>query len=159
MAKGKQGKTQDGVRLIAANKRARFDYHIDESLEAGLVLRGSEVKSLRAGKASLTDSYAVIEPDGAWLVNSHVAEYPQANIMNHPPKRKRKLLLHTAELKRLGVKLRERGFTLVPLRLYFRDARVKVELGLARGKKSYDKRETIKKRDQTREIEKQIRTR
>lgn len=161
MAKGKEQKTKGDpdVRLIAANKRARFDYHIDESLEAGLVLRGSEVKSLRAGKASLSDSYAVIEPDGAWLVNSHIAEYPQATIFNHPPRRKRKLLLHAAELRRWGIKLRERGFTLVPLRLYFRGPHVKVELGLARGKKTYDKRESIKERDTSREVEKHLKAR
>jgi len=160
VAKGKQQKKGDpDVRLIAANKRARFDYHIEESVEAGLVLRGSEVKSLRAGKASLTDAYAVIEPDGAWLVNSHIAEYPQASIFNHPPKRKRKLLLHAAELRKWGVKLRERGFTLVPLRLYWRGAHVKVEIGLARGKKTYDKRESIKERDTSREVEKQLRSR
>ena len=159
MAKGKKQAKDPDVRLVAGNKRARFEYHIDETVEAGMVLRGSEVKSLRAGKASLTDSYAVIEEDGAWLVNSHIAEYPWANILNHAPRRKRKLLLHTAELRRLGIKLRERGFTLVPLRMYFRSARVKVELGLARGKKTYDKRESIKQRDQARETEKQLRAR
>lgn len=146
------------VRLVAANKRARFDYQIEESVEAGVVLLGSEVKSIRGGKAGLIDAYAVIEEDGAWLVNSHVAEYPWANIQNHAPRRKRKLLLHAGELHRLGVKLRERGYTLVPLRLYFRGAHVKVEIGLARGKKTYDKRETIKKRDQDRDLEKQIRS-
>lgn len=161
MGKKKKHKASDepGLRHICENRRARHDYHVSDRVEAGLVLRGSEVKSLRGGNASLTDSYAVIDRGEAWLVACHIAEYPWATTENHAPRRRRKLLLHAREIHRFGVKLNERGYTLVPLRLYFRDAHVKVELGLARGKRSYDKRETIKQRDQDRELQKQLRYR
>lgn len=161
MGKKKKHKQSDDpdVRPICSNRRARHDYHISDPVEAGLVLRGSEVKSLRAGSASLTDAYAAIEDGEAYLVNATIAEYPWANLENHAPQRRRKLLLHAREIRRLGVKLNERGFTLIPLRLYFRKARVKVELGLAKGKRSYDKRESIRQRDQDREMEKQLRYR
>jgi len=146
-----------GFKVVCANRRARYDYEIDEQLEAGVVLTGSEVKSLRDGKASLADAYATVDDHGeAWLVNSHVPEYPWANRQNHPPRRARKLLLHAREIKRLAVKLRERGFTLVPLRMYFKGARVKVEIGVGRGKKRFDKRECIKQRDQALDMRKEL---
>ena len=157
--KGKRSHKQDAdpaVRVIAVNRRARHDYHLEDRTEAGLVLRGSEVKSLRAGSASLSDAYGMVEAGEGWLVNAHIAEYPWANRENHAPRRRRKLLLHARELRKIAVKLRERGYTFVPLRLYFRGAHVKVELALARGKREYDKRETIKRRDQDRDLHSQL---
>ena len=148
----------DKARLAAqrdavVNRKARHDYFIDETVEAGLVLTGSEVKSLRAGKGQLKDSYARVERGEVWLVNAHISEYGPAAQFGHDPTRKRKLLLHRREIDRLGGKLREKGLTLVPLRIYFKDGRAKVELGLGRGKKLYDKRESIKAREMRREVE------
>lgn len=140
------------IKIIAQNKKASFEYHIEERIEAGLVLTGSEVKSLRDGRASLSDSYAVIKSGEAFLLNSHIAICPQASYMNHEPKRTRKLLLHKKEIGRLTGKLNEKGFTLIPLKLYFKEGRAKVELGLCRGKKAFDKRETIKKKEMKREL-------
>jgi SsrA-binding protein len=142
-----------GRKLITSNRRALHDYEILETVEAGLVLVGPEVKSLREGRANLSDSYAVLRRGEAFLVNAHVSPYDKAGRDNPEPRRERKLLMHRAELRRLGPKLAERGFTLVPLSLYFKAGRAKVELGLARGKKQYDKREALKKREQDREIE------
>ncbi len=142
-----------GRKLITSNRRALHDYEILETVEAGLVLVGPEVKSLREGRANLSDSYAVLRRGEAFLVNAHVSPYDKAGRDNPEPRRERKLLMHRAELSRLGPKLAERGFTLVPLSLYFKAGRAKVELGLARGKKQYDKREALKKREQDREIE------
>jgi SsrA-binding protein len=142
-----------GRKLISSNRRALHDYEILETVEAGLVLVGPEVKSLREGRANLSDSYAVLRRGEAFLVNAHVSPYDKAGRDNPEPRRERKLLMHRAELRRLGPKLAERGFTLVPLSLYFKAGRAKVELGLARGKKQYDKREALKKREQDREIE------
>lgn len=142
-----------GRKLITSNRRARHDYEILETVEAGIVLVGPEVKSLREGRANLSDSYAVLRRGEAFLVNAHVSPYDKAGRDNPEPRRERKLLMHRAELSRLGPKLAERGFTLVPLSLYFKAGRAKVELGLARGKKQYDKREALKKREQDREIE------
>lgn len=142
-----------GRKLITSNRRALHDYEILETVEAGLVLVGPEVKSLREGRANLSDSYAVLRRGEAFLVNAHVSPYDKAGRNNPEPRRERKLLMHRAELSRLGPKLAERGFTLVPLSLYFKAGRAKVELGLARGKKQYDKREALKKREQDREIE------
>jgi SsrA-binding protein len=142
-----------GRKLITSNRRALHDYEILETVEAGLVLVGPEVKSLREGRANLSDSYAVLRRGEAFLVNAHVSPYEKAGRDNPEPRRERKLLMHRAELRRLGPKLAERGFTLVPLSLYFKAGRAKVELGLARGKKQYDKREALKKREQDREIE------
>lgn len=146
--------TEAGARkLITSNRRATHDYEILETFEAGLVLLGPEVKSLREGRANLSDSYAVLRRGEAFLVNAHVSPYEKAGRDNAEPRRERKLLMHRAEISRLGPKLAERGFTLVPLSLYFKAGRAKVELGLARGKKQYDKRQTLKKREQDREIE------
>ncbi len=146
-----------GRKLITSNRRATHDYEILETFEAGLVLLGPEVKSLRDGRANLSDSYAVLRRGEAFLVNAHVSPYEKAGRDNSEPRRERKLLMHRAELSRLGPKLAERGFTLIPLSLYFKAGRAKVELGLARGKKQYDKRQTLKKREQDREIERATR--
>jgi len=145
------GKDED-QKVIATHRRARFDYEILERLEAGLVLLGPEVKSLRAGKASLSDAYALIRRGEAFLENLHISPYPQAGRDNPDPKRQRKLLMHRKEIARLEGRVAERGFTLVPLSLYFREGRVKVELALARGKRQHDKREAIKERESDREL-------
>jgi SsrA-binding protein len=146
-----KSKATDGLKIIAKNRKARHDYEILETFEAGLVLQGSEVKSARDGRVSLTDAYATIDERGeAWLVNAHIAEYPFANQFNHAPRRRRKLLLHERELARLTVKIRERGLTLAVLAVYFKKGLIKAEIGLARGRKSYDKREAIKKKDEAR---------
>lgn len=141
-----------GRSLIASNRKARHDYSILETVEAGIVLTGTEVKSLRAGRASLVDGFATVSDNEAWLRNLHIAEYAEGTWTNHAPRRPRKLLLHRMEIDRLAVKLKEGGLSLVPLALYFTDGRVKVELGLARGKKSYDKRQDMAKRDADREL-------
>ena len=140
-------------RDIAVNRRARHDFLIEETIEAGLVLLGSEIKALREGKANLKDSYGRIEGDEVWLWNAHISPYGPASQFGHEPTRQRKLLLHRAEIARLHGKVKERGLTLVPLRLYFKNGRAKLELALARGKKQHDKRESIKEREMRREID------
>lgn len=137
---------------VCQNRKARHEYFILETYEAGLVLKGTEVKSLRAGKANLKDSFARIENGELWLENMHVSPYEQGNRFNHEPKRPRKLLMHKAEIMRLWGKSREKGLAIIPLRIYFKDGRAKVELALAKGKKLYDKREDIAKREAEREI-------
>jgi SsrA-binding protein len=139
-------------KLIAKNRRGRYDYEILDTVEAGIALLGPEVKSLRAGKASLSDAYAVVRRGEVYLVNAHISPYAQAGRENPDPRRERKLLLHRAEIARLQGKVAERGLTLVPLSLYFKDGRAKVELALARGKRRYDKREAIRKREEDREL-------
>ncbi|MBI4729467.1 MAG: SsrA-binding protein SmpB [Acidobacteria bacterium] len=141
---------------IASNRKARHDYHIEETYEAGLSLRGSEVKTLRQGKASLQESYAVVRGNEAFLIGANIPPYAQASILNHEPTRTRKLLLHKQEIRRLLERTHERGFTLVPLRLYFKGNKVKCEIALARGKRAYDKREAIARRDAEREIAKRL---
>jgi SsrA-binding protein len=148
-----------GEQIICVNRQARHNYFIDEVYEAGLVLVGSEVKSLRDGKANLVDSYARIQKGEAFLVNSHISPYPGASRFNHEPTRTRKLLLHQREIERLTGKTKERGLTLIPLKLYFKNGRAKVELGLARGKKLYDKRETLKRKMAEREVERSLKSR
>src|SRR5881296_3534481 len=138
---------QKGEKLIVDNRRARHDYHLLDRVEAGLVLTGSEVKSRREGRASLQQAYADVRDGEAWLVGAHIDPYEQAGIQNHEPERARKLLLHRRELDSLYAKVRERGLTLVPIRLYFKDGRAKVELALARGKEQRDKRRDIAERD------------
>jgi SsrA-binding protein len=138
--------------VIATNRKARFEYEILETLEAGMALLGPEVKSLREGRANLADAYAIVRRGQATLVHLHISPYEQAHRDNPDPRRDRRLLLHRAEIRRLEGKLAERGFTLVPLRLYWKNGRAKVELGLARGKKRYDKRETIRRRESEREV-------
>ena len=150
---------QRGEKLIADNRRARHDYHLLERLEAGLVLTGTEVKSLRDGRATLGQAYAELRDGEAWLVGSHISTYEQGNVANHDPDRPRKLLLHSREIARLIGQTKERGLTLVPTRLYFKDGRVKVELALARGKEQRDKRRDIAKRDADRQIERALKSR
>jgi SsrA-binding protein len=142
---------EQGRKVVAQNKKARHDYHIDDTLEAGLVLVGTEVKSLREGRASLVDGFAEIDAGEAWLHNVHIPEYTQGTWTNHSARRKRKLLLHRTEIDKLQRKVSEKGFTLVPLALYFKDGRAKVEIGVARGKKAYDKRHAIAERTANRE--------
>ena len=142
------------VRAIATNRKARHDYHIEETLEAGIALVGSEVKSLRDGKASLQDAYAMLRGDEVYLMGVHIPPYPQASMQNHDPLRPRKLLLHRAEIRKLIGKTAEKGLTLVPLRLYFKGNKVKAEIAVARGKRHYDKRQTIAKREAEREMAK-----
>ena len=146
-----------GQKLVASNKRARHDYFIDEVYEAGIVLSGTEVKSLREGKASLSDSYALVQEGEVWLENAYIPELTQGSWTNHFPRRRRKLLLGKKDISDLAARTRESGFTLVPISLYFKDGFAKVEIGLARGKKSFDKRETLKKKDAEREIQRQTR--
>ena len=145
-----------GRKLIAQNKKARHDYHIEDTFEAGLVLTGTEVKSLRAGRASLLDAYADITDGEAWLHNAHIPEYSQGTWTNHTPRRKRKLLLHRAEIDKMARRVNERGLTIVPLSLYFKDGKAKVEIGVARGKKTYDKRQAIARRDVEREVTREL---
>jgi SsrA-binding protein len=143
-------------RDIAVNRRARHEFLIEETIEAGLVLLGSEIKALRQGKANLKDSYGRIEGDEVWLWNAHISPYGPASQFGHEPTRARKLLLHRAEIERLHGKVKERGLTLIPLRLYFKKGRAKLELALARGKKQHDKRESIKEREMRREIDRAL---
>ena len=150
---------EQGTKIIARNKRARHDYAIEEVVEAGLVLTGTEVKSLRAGRASLTDGFGLITDSEIWLHGVHIPEYTQGTWTNHEPRRIRKLLLHRKEIDRLARSTQERGLTLVPLSLYFKDGKVKIELGLARGKRSYDKRQDLAKRDAAREVDRELRRR
>ncbi|HEY1967395.1 MAG TPA: SsrA-binding protein SmpB [Pseudonocardia sp.] len=143
---------EQGEKVIASNRKARHDYTILDTYEAGIMLQGTEVKSLRLGRASLVDAFATVDEGEIFLRNLHIPEYVQGTWTNHAPRRTRKLLLHRSEIERLIGKTREGGLTLVPLRLYFSDGKVKVELALARGKKSYDKRNDLAKRDAEREI-------
>ncbi len=143
-------------KTIAVNRKARHDYHIEETLEAGLVLKGTEIKSIRAGRVNLRDGYAQVRDGEVWLMNVHIAPYEMAGHESHEPRRPRKLLLHRHQINRLAGKVQAKGYTLVPLRLYLKDNRAKVEIALARGKKQYDKRQAIAKRDAEREIERAI---
>ena len=144
---------------IAVNRRARHDYAIEETLEAGIVLTGTEIKSIRAGRVNLAEAYARIERGEAWLIGAHIAPYEQGNRNNHEPTRTRKLLLHRDQIAELVGRTQAKGQTLVPLRLYLRDGRAKLELGLARGKKTHDKRRTIAERDMRRELERETKAR
>ena len=146
-------------KVISTNRRAFHDYTILETFEAGLVLRGTEVKSLRESQVNFKDCYATIDNNEAWLVGCHITPYHHGTDANHDPERRRKLLLHRREIGRLLGKVAERGLTLIPLRLYFKDGRAKLELGLARGKKLYDKREAIRERDERRNTAQEIRDR
>jgi SsrA-binding protein len=145
-----------GRQVIASNRKARHDYTVIDTYEAGIALTGTEVKSLRAGRASLVDAFATVDEGEVWLRGVHIAEYVQGTWTNHEPRRTRKLLLHKGEILRLIGKTRESGLSLVPLALYFKDGKVKVELALARGKKSYDKRQDLAKRDAEREMSKVV---
>jgi SsrA-binding protein len=147
----------EGDRTVATNRRARHEYEILETSEAGLVLRGTEVKSLRAGQVTFKDSYATLRNGEAWLIGCHIAPYSHGTDANHDPERDRKLLLHGREIARLTGKVAERGLTLVPLRLYFKKGRAKLEIGLARGKKLHDKRSALREREVRREMDRAAR--
>jgi SsrA-binding protein len=148
-----------GIHVVARNRKARHEYDLIEKVEAGLVLTGTEVKSLRVGKASLEEAYATLDNGEVWLLGCDIPEYLQANRMNHKPKRPRKLLLHRGEIIKLAGRVSEKGLTLVPLALYFKKGIAKVELAIARGRKTYDKREAIKKREDHREMQRATRRR
>lgn len=145
-----------GEKTIATNRRARFEYHLSDNVEAGLVLTGSEVKSLRAGTVSINEAYAMIRGNEAWLVGATIEPYPQAGMRNHDRLRDRKLLLHKREIDKLRGRVEQKGFTVVPVRLYFKNGKVKIELALGRGKDVADKREAVKRRDAKREIERAL---
>lgn len=148
-----------GEKVVATNRKARYDYHIEDTVEAGLVLTGTEVKSLRAGRASLVDAYGSIEGNEAWLEAVHIPEYTEGTWTNHAPRRKRKLLLHKQEIVKLAHCVSAGGYTLVPLKIYFLDGRAKVELALAKGKKEYDKRHALRKKQDDREAQRAMSTR
>lgn len=148
--------SDNAVKTIATNRKARHDYHIDDTFEAGIALTGTEIKSIRAGRVSLRDSYATVKEGELWLQNAHIAPYDQGTYANHEPRRPRKLLMHRREINRIASKLLEKGFTLVPLRLYLKNNLAKVELGLARGKKQYDKRAALRQRETRREIDRAV---
>ncbi len=144
---------------VATNRKARHDYFIEETIEAGLALQGTEVKSLRLGLANLTDSYVLVRNEEAFLFNASISPYPHGNIMNHEPLRTRKLLLHKEEIRKILGKMTQKGYTLVPLRIYFVRGRAKALIGLARGKKAFDKRATIKEKESKREVERVVKER
>lgn len=155
---GKKKKTQklkkssSSIKIVCDNRKARFNYQLQDKFEAGMVLTGSEVKSLRLGKANLTDAYADIRNNEAWLMQSHIEPYEKGGYANHEPKRKRKLLIHKDEIKRLIGKTQQKGLSLIPLKIYFKNGRAKVELALGSGKKAHDKRQSIKEREVSREM-------
>jgi SsrA-binding protein len=152
-------KSEQGRKVVARNRRARHDYQIQDVLEAGLVLTGTEVKSLRAGRASLSDGFGEITDHEAWLHNVHIPEYAQGTWTNHEPRRTRKLLMHRKEIDKLAAATAERGLTLIPLSLYFSGGKAKIELALARGKRTYDKRQDLASRDAAREVDRALRRR
>ena len=155
-AKKKQAKPDDGRKLIASNRKARHDYLIEDTFEAGLVLMGTEVKALRMGRATLVDGWASFTGDELWLEGVHIPEYISGTWTNHTPRRRRKLLLNRKELDRILHKTRESGHTIVPLQLYFKDGRAKVEIAIAKGKKEYDKRHALRERQDRRETERAL---
>ncbi|MEU3356218.1 SsrA-binding protein SmpB [Streptomyces sp. NPDC037389] len=155
MAKDKD-KKESGRKIVAQNKKARHDYHLLTTYECGLVLTGTEVKSLRQGRSSLVDGFVQIDGGEAWLHNAHIPEYAQGTWTNHSARRKRKLLMHRAEIDKLASKADETGHTIIPLVLYFKDGRAKVEIALAKGKKEYDKRQTLREKQDTRESNRAI---
>lgn len=143
------------VKVVATNRKARFEYFLLDTFEAGIALQGSEIKSIRAGQISLAEAYVQTDDREAWLINAHIAPYEQANRFNHDPRRPRKLLLHKREIRELWNAVRQKGVTIVPVQVYLKDGKAKVEIAIAKGKKLYDKRHEIAKRDQTREIERE----
>jgi SsrA-binding protein len=147
---------ETGTKLIAQNKKARHDYHIENTYEAGIVLTGTEVKALRAGRASLVDGFAMVSDGEVWLHNVHIPEYSQGTWTNHAPRRVRKLMLHKDEIEKLAAKVKDGGRTIVPLSLYFKNGYAKVEIALATGKKNYDKRQSIAERDSKRELQREM---
>ena len=157
--KGKTKADDASIKIVARNRRARFEFDLLESIEAGIVLQGTEVKSLRGGKASLEESYAGIDNGEVWLYGCDIPEYLQANRMNHKPKRPRKLLLHRSEIDKLIAKASEKGLTIVPLKIYFKEGMAKVDICVARGRKTYDKREALKNKDAKRDMDRALRGR
>ncbi|TAL24629.1 MAG: SsrA-binding protein SmpB [Nitrospirae bacterium] len=147
------------MNIVCQNKKAYHDYHIEETVEAGIALLGTEVKSLREGKGNLKDSHVLIKNLEAFLLNCHISPYSHGNIMNHEPLRTRKLLLHRKEIERLTGKVAQKGYTLIPLKIYFKGSLAKVEIGLAKGKRVYEKREAVKKKEAAREIERAMKSR
>ncbi|MBE6354427.1 SsrA-binding protein SmpB [Treponema sp.] len=147
----------EGKKIIAENRKARFNYTIEDSIECGIALEGTEVKSVKEGSVSFADSFALIENNEIWLQNFHISEYSYSSVFNHDPDRKKKLLLHRDEIKRLRRKVEEKGFTLIPLDFYLKNGRVKVNLGVCKGKKLFDKRADIKDRDVKRDIAREFR--
>ena len=150
---------ESGRQVVATNRKARHDYQVLDTYEAGIALQGTEVKSLRAGRASLVDGFAIFYNDELWLEGIHIPEYTQGSWTNHAARRRRKLLLHREELTRISHKIRESGYTIVPLQLYFLNGRAKVEIGIARGKREYDKRQTLREQQDSREAQRAMRER
>jgi len=148
-----------GIKVLATNRKAKHEYFLLDTYEAGLVLKGSEIKSIRAGQVSIAQAYVSVDGNEAWLVNSHIAPYNQASINNHDPLRTRKLLLHRREISKLSDKVRQKGATVVPLRIYIKDGKAKIEIALAKGKKHYDKRAEIAKRDAELEMDRRYKQR
>lgn len=149
----------DNIKVVATNRKAKFEYFLIETFEAGVALQGSEIKSIRAGQVSLTEAYVQTDGKEAWLMSAHISPYEQANQFNHEPLRPRQLLLHKREIRQLWDSVRQKGMTIIPTRIYLKAGRAKVEIALARGKKSYDKRETIAKRDRERDTAREMRIR
>ncbi|MHB0897722.1 MAG: SsrA-binding protein SmpB [Spirochaetales bacterium] len=149
----------ENAKVVSVNRRARFDYSVEESFECGIELKGTEVKSIKDGRASFPDAYAEVREAEVWLKNFHIAEYVFSSVFSHDPDRPKKLLLHAQEIKRIDRKVREKGFTLIPLAVYLKHGLIKIELGLCKGKKAYDKRADIKERDMDRDIRREFRTR
>jgi SsrA-binding protein len=147
------------VKVVATNRKARHDYFLTDTYEAGIVLKGSEIKSIRAGRISIKEAYVQIEGQEAWLVNAHIAPYEQASYLGHEPRRRRKLLLHRREIDNLWDDIRRKGVTIIPIRVYLKNGRAKIEIAVGRGKKQYDKRHEIAKRDAQREIDRNLRQR
>ena len=148
-----------GIKVLATNRKAKHEYFLLDTYEAGMVLKGSEIKSIRAGQVSLAQAYVSLDGNEAWLVNAHIAPYNQASINNHDPLRTRKLLLHRSEISKLSDKVRQKGATVVPLRIYLKDGKAKIEIALAKGKKQYDKRAEIAKRDAELEMDRRYKQR
>jgi len=149
----------ENVKVVATNRKAGFEYFLQEKFEAGLALQGSEIKSIRAGQMSLAESYVQVDGGQAWLMEAHIAPYEQANRFNHEPRRPRRLLLHKKQIRQLWNAVRQKGMTVVPTRVYLKDGRAKIEIALARGKKTYDKRESIARRDRERDSAREMRVR
>jgi SsrA-binding protein len=148
----------EGEKVVASNRKARHDYHIEDTYECGLALTGTEVKALRLGKASLVDGWAQIVDGEMWMESVHIPEYTQGTWTNHATRRKRKLLLHRAEIVKISHRVKDGGYTLVPLKIYFKDGRAKVELAIAKGKKDYDKRQTLREKEDKREAERAMKS-
>lgn len=148
----------ENIKIVATNRKASHEYFLLERYEAGISLQGSEIKSIRAGQVSLAEAYVRIDGREAWLIDAHIAPYVQASIYNHEPRRPRRLLLHRTEIRRLWNEIRQKGVTVIPIKLYLKNGRAKIEIAVAKGKKLYDKRDTMAKRDAEREIERQFRT-